>query len=86
MSCRRWSLARQAIKEIVEMPDQQADRLLRSIEQNQGELSHALAKEMPVLAQPHVWSAMTEAVAKVFRDEPPMQREILDRYRPARVR
>ena len=45
---RSHAQARLALKEIVEMPDQQADRVLRSIEQNRGELSNVLAKEMPV--------------------------------------
>lgn len=48
--------ARQALKEIGEMPDQQADRVLRSIEQNNGELSNALAKQMPILSEPGVWA------------------------------
>lgn len=61
--------ARQAIKEIVEMPDHQADRLLRSMEQNQGQLSHALAKEMPVLTQPGVWELLMQTVSEVFRSE-----------------
>ena len=56
--------ARAAIKEIVEMPDHQADRLLHSMEQNQGRLSNVLAKEMPVLAQDGIWAAVSEAVAR----------------------
>lgn len=60
--------ARRAIKEIVEMPDHQADRLLRSMAQNNGQLSNVLAKEMPVLTKPGVWPAIEEAVARVFRD------------------
>jgi hypothetical protein len=59
--------AREAIKEIVEMPDHQADRLIRSIEQNDAKLSNALAKEMPVLAGPDIWEAITEAVSQVFK-------------------
>lgn len=58
--------ARAAIKEIVEMPDHQADRLLRSIEQNDGRLSSVLAKEMPVLEQPGVWEAIVQAVRQAF--------------------
>jgi hypothetical protein len=38
--------ARRAVKEIVEMHDQQADRVMRSIEENQGKLTGALAKEI----------------------------------------
>lgn len=65
---RRHTRARAALKEIVEMPDQQADRVLRSIEQNRGELSNVLAKEMPVLREPEVWSDIVEAVEGAFRD------------------
>ncbi|OYU32376.1 MAG: cell filamentation protein Fic [Comamonadaceae bacterium PBBC2] len=57
--------ARAALKEIVEMPDNQADRLLRSLEQNAGALSHVLANEMPVLSQPGIWDAIVEAVNRV---------------------
>ncbi len=63
---RRHIQARKAIKDIVEMPDPQADRILRSIEQNKGDLSNVLAKEMPVLTSPQVWAAITEAVARAF--------------------
>jgi Fic family protein len=59
--------AREAIKEIVEMPDHQADRLIRSIEQNHAKLSNALAKEMPVLASPGIWEAITNSVSQAFK-------------------
>ena len=55
--------ARAALKEVVEMPDHQADRVLRSIEQNRGELSNVLAKEIPVLAQFGVWAEIIEVVS-----------------------
>jgi hypothetical protein len=74
--------ARQAIKEVVEMPDQQADRLLRSIEQNEGKLSNVLAKEMPVLARPDIWAAIIEAVAQSVRGEEPIDSSVSDRYHP----
>jgi len=76
--------ARQAIKEIIEMPDHQADRLLRSIEQNQGKLSHVLAKEMPALARPELWTAITVAVAEAFRPESTFDSGVIERYRPNR--
>jgi len=63
--------ARQALKEVVEMPDPQADRVLRSIEQNRGELSNALAKQMPVLKEPGVWASIIEAVTLAFQQMPP---------------
>lgn len=81
---RRHVQARLAIKEIVEMPDHQADRLLRSMEQNKGKLSNVLAKEMPVLTKPEVWGGITEAVARAFREEAPTDSSVIERYRPNR--
>lgn len=74
--------ARAALKEIVEMPDHQADRLLRSLEQNDGKLSNALAKEMPVLATLGVWEAITTAVGQAFRGNQPLDNGVVERYRP----
>jgi hypothetical protein len=65
---RSHARARAALKEVVEMPDQQADRVLRSLEQNRGELSNVLAKEMPVLRQRGVWAEIVEAVTQAFQD------------------
>jgi len=62
---RRHAQTRAALKEVVEMPDQQADRVLRALEQNQGKLSHALSKELPVLAQDGVWADIVAAVSRI---------------------
>jgi DNA-directed RNA polymerase subunit F len=74
--------AREAIKEIVEMPDQQADRLLRSLEQNKGELSNVLAKEMPILTKPEIWKAITEVVAEAMQEDELIDSSVIDRYHP----
>ncbi|MFW9079096.1 Fic family protein [Pseudomonas sp. P2757] len=79
---RSHSQARLAIKEIVEMPDHQADRLLRSIEQNKGQLSNVLAKEMPVLTKPEIWTSIIEAVANAMREEGPIDSSVIGRYHP----
>jgi hypothetical protein len=81
---RRHAQARAALKEIVEMPDHQADRLLRSIEQNRGKLSNVLAKEMPVLQEPSVWAAIVEAAAHAFSDSAAADGSVVERYRPGR--
>lgn len=60
--------ARAALKMVVEMPDSQADRVLRSIEQNRGQLSNVLAKEIPILKEPGVWDALVAEVAAAIRD------------------
>jgi hypothetical protein len=74
--------AREALKEIVEMPDHQADRLLRSMERNDGKLSNALANEMPVLTSPGIWEAITEAVGQAFRGDEPLDNSVVGRYGP----
>ncbi|THF64801.1 Fic family protein [Pseudothauera nasutitermitis] len=65
---RRHARARVALKEVVEMPDHQADRVLHSLEQNRGGLSNVLAREMPVLRQPGVWAEIVEAVSRAFQE------------------
>ena len=67
---RSHAQARAAIKEIVEMPDMQIDRIIRSVEANQGNLSNVLAKEMPLLAEPVIWDAIVQAVARAFEGKP----------------
>lgn len=81
---RNHGRARQALKEIVEMPDQQADRVLRSIEQNRGELSNVLARQMPILQEPGIWAAIIDAVEQVFQEGGPAEQQVLDRYHPTR--
>lgn len=63
---RSYALARAAIKDIVEMPDMQIDRLIRSATANKGKLSNVLAKEMPILAEPGLWAAILRAIEGVF--------------------
>ncbi len=58
--------ARAAMKEIVEMPNPQIDRIIRSVEANQGKRSNALAKEMPILTEPGIWEAIVDAIAVAF--------------------
>jgi len=58
--------ARSAIKQILEMPDAQIDRVIRSVQNNQGELSSALRKEAPILAEPGLWQTVVAAVQSSF--------------------
>ncbi len=62
--------ARAAIKEIVEMSDAQIDRVIRSIQNNRGELSGALRKELPILEERGLWDAIVEAVHRAFEGGP----------------
>ena len=57
---------RAAIKEIIEMPDLQIDRVIRSAEVNRGKLSNALAKEIPALTEPGLWDAIVRAITAAF--------------------
>jgi len=81
---RSHARARAALKNVVEMSDQQADRVLRSIEQNRGELSNAIAKEMPVLKQPGVWADIVAAVSKAMEDSGEPDAALIERYGPGR--
>jgi hypothetical protein len=65
---RNHAMARSAIKEIIEMPDMQIDRLIRSVEASQGKLSNVLSKEMPALAEAGVWDAIVQAIRNSFRE------------------
>jgi hypothetical protein len=67
---RSHARARAAIKDILEMPDAQADRVIRSVEANQGALTNSLAKEIPALAQPGVWDEVLNVLKQAFRDGP----------------
>lgn len=72
--------ARLAIKEVVEMPDVLADRVIRSIEANGAQLSGALSKEIPYLLNDGVWDEICEAVGKAFENAPP--RSEVSGFRP----
>jgi hypothetical protein len=62
---RRHTRAREAIKEIVEMPDAQIDRVIRSCQNNDGKLSHVLAKEIPILQESGIWEAIVSALRRI---------------------
>ena len=58
--------ARSAIKDIIEMPDIQIDRVIRSAQANQGKLSNVLSAEIPLLADPNIWQAVMQAINRAF--------------------
>jgi hypothetical protein len=60
--------AKAAMKDIVEMPDAQIDRVIRSVQANQGRLSNVLRDEMPILAEPKVWEAIVQVIADSFKN------------------
>ena len=63
---RSHAQARAAIKDLVEMPDSQIDRIIRSAEANQGKLSNVLSKEIPLLAALGVWDGIVQAIERAF--------------------
>lgn len=67
---RSHAQARVAIKDIVEMPDVQIDRVIRSVDANQGRLSGVLAREMPILDNAEIWQAIVAAVDQSFAVRP----------------
>lgn len=66
----RHAQARAAIKDIVEMSDMQIDRVIRSVDANQGKLSNVLLKEIPLLSEPDVWEAIVQVVERAFDGMP----------------
>lgn len=63
---RNHAQARAAIQDIVELPGIPIDRIIRSVESNQGKLSNMLAKEMPLPAEPGLLEAIVEVVERAF--------------------
>jgi hypothetical protein len=63
---RSYLRAKAAIKEWVEMPDPQIDRIIRSVEANHGVLSGVLANEIPVLTTQGLWADIVTAVTLAF--------------------
>lgn len=63
--------AREAIKEIIEMPNDYADRIIRSFQQTGGERSNKLIKEIPQLQQQDLYNRLLDAIREVFTVSPP---------------
>ena len=59
--------AREAIKEIIEMPNDYADRIIRSARQNQGKLTNKLIKEFDFLENNEdLWQQLLDAITNAF--------------------
>ena len=74
--------ARAAIKEIVEMPDAQIDRVIRSVQSNRGDLSGVLRRELPIFEDSALWAAVVEAVHLSFEVGP--KSDAAERYEATR--
>lgn len=66
---KRHDHARREIKEIFEMPNSYADRIIRSMLQNKGIKSNKLLKEYPFLANDEIWNDIFSVVLATFEDE-----------------
>lgn len=58
--------ARAAIKEVIEMPNDYADRIIRSILNNKGDQSNKLLKEFPFLSDDKVWQDIRTIIISAF--------------------
>ena len=67
---RQHDNARKAIKEILEMPNSYADRIIRSILQNRGAKSNKLLKDYPFLTNDEVWDDILSVVVEIFKMRP----------------
>mgnify|MGYP000440984686 CR=1 FL=1 len=61
-------MARRMVKEIIEMPDLQIDRVIRSVLANHGKLSNALAQEVPLISDnPKIWRDIVDVITRSFQ-------------------
>ncbi|WP_296404860.1 Fic family protein [Psychrobacter sp.] len=58
--------AREAIKEFIEMPNDYADRIIRSFQKNKGQKSNKLVKEIPKLAEGDFYDRILEVLRGIF--------------------
>lgn len=63
---RSWDHARDGIKEIMDGPDRDLDRIIRAVRGHGGKISNRLAKEFVVLADVQVANRVTEVIAAAF--------------------
>lgn len=68
---RQLRLARDQVKQVIEGPDADIDRIIRSVRDNAGKVSHKLAKEFPALADEDTADALVAALLPVLRSAPP---------------
>lgn len=62
----RHDQAREAIKEIIDMPNDYTDRIIRSFQKNEGKASNKLIKEIPKLAEGDLYPRIIEALKQIL--------------------
>lgn len=65
---RRLRLARERVKQVIEGPDTDIDRIIRSVRDNGGKVSNGLAQEFPLLADEATAAELVAALQAVFPD------------------
>lgn len=63
---RNLRLARERVKQVIEGPDSDIDRIIRSVRENGGRISNKLLEEIPALADERVAADVTEAIQAAF--------------------
>ena len=58
--------ARERVKQVIEEPDSDIDRIIRSVRENSGQLSEELLKDFPLLAKAPVSQQVVAASEAVF--------------------
>lgn len=67
---RSLRLARERVKQVIEGPDTDIDRIIRSVRDDGGKVSNKLAKEFPALADETTAAELVDAVQGVFQAAP----------------
>jgi hypothetical protein len=67
---RSLRLARERVKQVIEGPDTDIDRIIRSVRDNGGKVSNKLAKEFPALADEAIAAELVAALQGVFPGAP----------------
>ncbi len=60
--------AQEQLKEVIEMPDQDANRIIRSIKENGWKVSGKLKKGYPILEDERMAQRVVDAVRSAFED------------------
>lgn len=66
---RQHRTARNSIKEIIEGPDSDIDRIIRSVQENGGNISNKIRKNFPLLEDPEIAREITRVIQASFNPE-----------------
>ncbi|SPA53622.1 Fic family protein [Cupriavidus taiwanensis] len=62
-----WTTARRMVKDIIDGPDADIDRIVRSIRDNQGAVSNKLRKEFPILENDQIVADLVDSLKTAFK-------------------